>query len=264
MLRPLKLRPLKAKPPEIVPPLVRPLVEAAYAGEDLLPLLRSVARSFGFDHFEHGVSLSTHPNAQTHSFMLTTLPREWITLYDEHARIEDDPRVAFGIQSTLPFVWDQKSLRGKSTAVDEFRASAATFGVCSGVSVSIRDAHSRLALTSLTSNRRSLSHADRERIATRLGDFIVLGKYLHELVAMAILEEQIPPIARGAPLSKRERQCLAMAANGLTSGEIAVKLGISERTADFHFCNVLTKLNVMSRQEAVARAIAQGIIHLES
>ena len=44
--------------------------------------------------------------------------------------------------------------------------------------------------------------------------------------------------------------------------ELAASLGITERTAEVHVRNILTKLNVKDRTAAVSVAIRRGIIHL--
>jgi LuxR family quorum-sensing system transcriptional regulator SolR len=41
---------------------------------------------------------------------------------------------------------------------------------------------------------------------------------------------------------------------------MAHKLGISERTVQFHFDGIRSKLGAANRQEAVAKAISAGII----
>jgi LuxR family quorum-sensing system transcriptional regulator CciR len=65
-------------------------------------------------------------------------------------------------------------------------------------------------------------------------------------------------MTRVAPLSKREHDCLELAANGMTSRDIGVKLGITERTANFHFKNAIRKMGVLNRKEAIAVGIARG------
>ena len=57
-----------------------------------------------------------------------------------------------------------------------------------------------------------------------------------------------------ALLTRRERQVLDRLANGMRNQEIAEALGISPRTVDTHVSNVLRKLEVHSRLEAVAVA----------
>ena len=50
----------------------------------------------------------------------------------------------------------------------------------------------------------------------------------------------------------------------MTSVDIALKLGIKPRTANFHFGNIVDKLGVLNRKEAIAMGIARGLIRTES
>jgi NarL family two-component system response regulator LiaR len=56
----------------------------------------------------------------------------------------------------------------------------------------------------------------------------------------------------------REREVLACLARGLTNAEIARELGVVERTVAFHIENLLSKLAVENRTEAVVEAIRRG------
>jgi DNA-binding NarL/FixJ family response regulator len=60
------------------------------------------------------------------------------------------------------------------------------------------------------------------------------------------------------PLSRREYQVLSLAAQGLTNKEIAYRLGISERTVQFHINSIFNKTTTSSRTEAVALALRKG------
>ena len=64
-----------------------------------------------------------------------------------------------------------------------------------------------------------------------------------------------------AGISERELFVLQAIARGCTSKEIAMDMGISERTVKAHLTNIYSKLEVDSRSEAVAVAIERGIIH---
>jgi DNA-binding CsgD family transcriptional regulator len=50
----------------------------------------------------------------------------------------------------------------------------------------------------------------------------------------------------------------------LTGSDIGVKLGISERTVNFHFGNILSKLDALNRNEAIAMAVRRGLIGTET
>lgn len=61
-------------------------------------------------------------------------------------------------------------------------------------------------------------------------------------------------------LSKREEEVLTWSKRGKSSWEISAILNISERTVNFHVNNIMQKLNVVSRIQAVAVAIERGLI----
>jgi DNA-binding NarL/FixJ family response regulator len=63
-------------------------------------------------------------------------------------------------------------------------------------------------------------------------------------------------------LTPREIEVLQKLARGLANKEIADTLGISEHTVKGHLKNILAKLRVADRTEAVTTAILRGIIHL--
>jgi DNA-binding CsgD family transcriptional regulator len=57
-------------------------------------------------------------------------------------------------------------------------------------------------------------------------------------------------------LSERQKTCLALAADGLTSARIAERLGLSPRTVDEHLLLACRALGVRTRVQAVARCAA--------
>ena len=61
-----------------------------------------------------------------------------------------------------------------------------------------------------------------------------------------------PPLLRGAsiePLTNREREVALLAATGLASKQIAIRLSISKRTVDTHLDRIYRKLGVAGREE---------------
>ncbi len=74
-----------------------------------------------------------------------------------------------------------------------------------------------------------------------------------------ILTAKLMPEAT-APLTDREIQVLRWTADGKTASEIADILNISERTANFHIANAITKLNAPNKTAAVIRAGMLGML----
>ena len=60
-------------------------------------------------------------------------------------------------------------------------------------------------------------------------------------------------------LTRRERQVLALVAEGRTNRQIAEALFINEKTASVHVSNILSKLGVTNRGEAAAVAHRVGL-----
>jgi two-component system response regulator DevR len=69
-----------------------------------------------------------------------------------------------------------------------------------------------------------------------------------------------PPVEDDQQLTAREREVLALLARGLSNRDIGARLYISETTAKFHVGNILRKLGVTRRAEAVYEASKSGLI----
>jgi len=63
-------------------------------------------------------------------------------------------------------------------------------------------------------------------------------------------------------LSEREQRVLDLVATGKSNKEIAAALEITEATVKGHMTNVLGKLGVTDRTQAVITAIRRGLVHL--
>ncbi|PPD57413.1 response regulator transcription factor [Dehalogenimonas etheniformans] len=75
-----------------------------------------------------------------------------------------------------------------------------------------------------------------------------------------LIQEMRSPSARDYDLTAREKEILKLMVDGLPNTEIADKLGVSPSTAKFHVSNVLSKLGVASRTEAVSLALKQKLV----
>jgi LuxR family quorum-sensing system transcriptional regulator CciR len=97
-------------------------------------------------------------------------------------------------------------------------------------------------------------------VTKQLGELVLLAMSFHDFFMAHLVDYEPSLMVRVAPLSARQVQCLELAANGMTSEDIAIKLGIKPRTANFHFGKIKDKLGVLNRKEAIAMGIARGLI----
>lgn len=110
------------------------------------------------------------------------------------------------------------------------------------------------------STAQELVYAIRQGIAGHL----FLSPPLSELAIEAYLEK-----ARGSDidpyetLTKREREVLHLAADGLNYTSIAARLSISPRTVEMHHGNLMRKLKLRNQTELIRYALKRGILSLE-
>ena len=78
--------------------------------------------------------------------------------------------------------------------------------------------------------------------------------------AQALVERANQPAAPGLDLTERELEVLALMVEGLNNTQIAGRLGVSSSTIKSHVSNILSKLGVASRTEAVTLALRKGIV----
>lgn len=81
-----------------------------------------------------------------------------------------------------------------------------------------------------------------------------------EAVLSFVRPESAAPDAPFAGLSARERQVLALIAEGLRNADIAERLRISEKTVRNHASNLFDKLGVWSRAQAIVFARDHGFV----
>jgi len=77
-----------------------------------------------------------------------------------------------------------------------------------------------------------------------------------------LADDRALPVSRALRVTPREREVLALLAEGASNKTIARRLGISVHTAKFHVGSLLDKLDATGRTDAVTHAARIGVIDL--
>lgn len=105
-----------------------------------------------------------------------------------------------------------------------------------------------------------LKNITADNLLTAIRDAVV-GKPQLSPEAAEVLIDQVKGLSsHDYDLTDREKEILALMVEGLHNLEIAERLVISVSTVKFHVSNVLSKLGVDSRTEAVTLALKQKIV----
>jgi DNA-binding NarL/FixJ family response regulator len=112
----------------------------------------------------------------------------------------------------------------------------------------------------------ALGDRENELVGRRLGaddyltkpvDFEILGIVVENRLRQA---EGRPGTHSQVHLTEREKEVLTWVGRGKTSSEIAIILGVSERTVNFHCDQAIRRLDVINRAQAVVTALSGGLI----
>ena len=94
------------------------------------------------------------------------------------------------------------------------------------------------------------------------GELILPAAHLAALVELVRVSRFEREASRIEALTRREREVLALLADGHTTNEVADALSISVMTVQSHVKNVLAKLGVHSKVEAIRYAWKSGAISM--
>lgn len=105
------------------------------------------------------------------------------------------------------------------------------------------------------------THAELLRAITVVssGEAIFSADIARRLMEYFAAMHQAPPAPLFPELSDREREILTLIAQGATNAEIAAQLVLSPKTVRNHVSNILSKLQVADRAEAILRARDAGL-----
>jgi DNA-binding CsgD family transcriptional regulator len=218
--------------------------------------------ALGFQSFVFGmVANDRRPDAESRAYIITNQVDEWVRMYDDRSYVETDPRIEMAGEPGYTY-WEARQFHHLARHKD-FLRDAAVFGIRSGLVLGLctRNPPS-YAMMALNLSAPALDQWTPERRLLVAGQAFVLGKVLSRSMREYLDEQELLFPAPPMTLNIREREILTLAASGKTSKAISEALGMSKITIDMHMGTILIKMGALNRTQAIAKAIANKLIHV--
>ena len=217
--------------------------------------LFNIARGLGFDQVLFGVVNSRHTRFES-AFLRSNYSANWRDRYDRNGFAYVDPTVAHCLSSTTPIVWEPGPFASSPQQAELYEEASAD-GIRTGATLPIHGPQGEFGVISFASDarpdvaaQRAMNEALPMLSLVRDYAFASSGRFREE----AARPEEAPRLTR------RELEVLQWVMAGKSSWEVARITGCSEATVNFHLANVRQKFDVNTRQQAVVKAIALGLI----
>lgn len=210
-------------------------------------------QALGFRHFACCSHVDpVHPPPE--AVMMHNYPGGWVRTYSEDKLYEIDPVLKRAESSPLPFLWDTALQATPVTKRQkEMMADAIGYGITHGYTMPLR-------LSWLPGSLRASCTVIPDRGPIDASNYLaveVAATYLHFCASRAYAPWLKP--AR-VELTARERECLALVAQGKGDWIIGRVLGLSESTVHYHVEQLKRRLHVATRPQAVVQALINGQI----
>jgi len=198
--------------------------------------------------------------------------------------VDDHPIVREGLASIIALQSDMELIGSAESGAEALRLFEASTPDVALVDLRLKDMSGHELTRQILSHSSAIriiiltsfeGDADIERaLAAGARGYVVKGTARDELLAAiravhagrrhipSSVAEKLAEHLASEKLSERELQVLGQIAMGKRNKEIGAALGIAEDTVKMHVKNVLEKLEVNDRTEAVTVALRRGILHL--
>lgn len=187
------------------------------------------------------------------SVMILHYPTEWVRYFSDQQLYHVDPVYRHADRALRPFSWDAASfLAGLNPSQRGIMAEARSFGLEHGYTIPIHlpgmpgrvQASCSVVPAGPSVERRNYLIVD------------IMANYMFAAAREDALQRH-PRFSR-ARLSERERQCLALAASGMTDAGIARQLNLAPSTVHNHIANIAERLGATKRIQAAMFALEAG------
>ena len=230
------------------------LLENAMSATDvelLFDNIKTVARQLEFDYVAYG-SRRLFPITKPCLFLANNYSPAWQAAYSANRYLDIDPYVMRAMRSVKPVLWDSE-LKAQAP---EFWQEAHAHGICEGWGQTLLNSETQ-GLVTFARGSEAITALELE---TKQAALSWLAQITHLGLTRLQMRGADSVIPVPIELSQREKEILQWTADGKSSDDVSVILGISKRTVNFHINHCLKKLGCQNKIAAAVKASLMGLL----
>jgi DNA-binding CsgD family transcriptional regulator len=235
-------------------------LNAIESSSQLIDIIMDIKMQLGFNSIAFGFVIPNNFRSEDY-FIYSDDSDEWKHAYVEKEYWKIDTRIIVARKQIVPFRWSDLTYRA------DFISSHIMGGVWDGMTVPVHGPNHFFGFLHFT------YCAEQKKVASWLQyiqPFIVcLAQHITEAKSALIRQGLLSPLLYNPTknstviLTSQQRKCLVWVAEGKSTEEIALILGIAVSTVNKHLDCVAKLLNTNSRAHTIAKAIDGKLIGLE-
>jgi len=219
---------------------------------DMVSELGSIVQELGFEYCSYVLKTPLLSANDPELAWASTYPGAWLERYFSQGYLEIDPLVRAPLRGHAPLVWSAAARED----CGEFWEEADAHGVRHGWALTT---YGRGGTSGVLSLARSGSPLTADELNAREMQLMWLGQTVQGLLSAAHQQRHLP--GPSCELTSREREVLRWTAAGKTADEIGIILGITARTVNFHITRCVSKLDVVNKTQAIAKAMLFDMLY---
>lgn len=193
------------------------------------------------------------PNVRGRS--ISNTPAAFIEISRSLDAARRDPVMASLMRFEAPFIYDQRTY--VDAGAEDLWESQAPYGYSTGIAVSLHLPQERRFLLGI--DRPSRLPRNESKLTFLLDSVQTLAVHA-QAAATRLVGEDLGPPREFPRITPQELECLRWSMDGRSATDVGALMNITPRTVNFHLQNVMRKLNVTSKLQAVLKCVDAGLI----
>lgn len=231
-------------------------LELGASGAGLADFVARIRDMYGLNHVAY-LCPSFPGGGISNPHLSVTYSDAWVEHYKREGYVSIDPVIGTAVRSILPFDWRGLPREGVKKVHRLFQDAQDAGVGRQGLTIPVRGPNNGTWAVFVATSQDNDRQWDARRYEL-IRDLVHVAHFTHQRACDIHLDTKRSSDLNA--ITRREIEALQWSAEGKTTEDIGVLLGISTETAKAHLDSVRYKLEALNRTHAVAKAIRAGLI----